>query len=63
MKTNWYVGIRKGTTDSMVFSSDVSPTKNTHSEFSFFVGPFYDETMARKVSNKNIPVSICSLSK
>lgn len=36
----WYVGMVRGTPRMVAFSSEVHPSKSTHSDLGFFIGPF-----------------------
>jgi len=59
MDEKWYVGLVKGTPKMAAFSSDTSPSPETHGEkFGFFIGPFQTKRGAEYAAKIGIKAKI-----
>lgn len=54
----WYVGMIKGTPKMLAFQSEITPTKSTHENLGFFIGPFKSQIGAEYAASVGPKASI-----
>jgi hypothetical protein len=60
--SKWYVGMVKGTPSMIAFESDIKPSKSTHGNLGFFLGPFKTKTGAEYAARVGPKISIQGIS-
>jgi hypothetical protein len=60
--SKWYVGMIKGTSKMTAFFSGTPPTKQTHGNFGFFLGPFLTQKGAEYAARVGPKASIQGVS-
>jgi len=56
--SKWYIGMIRGTPKMVAFSSKNTPTKETHKNLGFFMGPFSTKKGAEYAARVGPKVSI-----
>lgn len=60
--TQWYVGMVRGTSAMIAFQSKIKPSRDTHKQLGFFIGPFKTRRGAEYAAKVGPKVSIQGIS-